>query len=196
MANRLVVLFSGNGGNLQAIMDACQNGNINASIAAVFCDKGNAYGLKRAETANIPAFYVPKYKEQSRQTYDLALAEKIIAYKPDWVILAGWMRLLSACFLDQFPGKVINLHPALPGTFPGNHAIGMAFQAFHEKKIAYTGVMVHTVPDEGVDCGPLLAQEIVPITDQDSLETLEQRIHLVEHRLLVQVLHGLCKPNE
>jgi phosphoribosylglycinamide formyltransferase-1 len=98
------------------------------------------------------------------------------------------MRVLSSNFLGRFPGRVINLHPALPGAFPGIHAIDRAFEACRKGEIRGTGVMVHLVPDEGVDCGPVLLQEEVPILPEDTLETLEARIHSVEHRLLVAAI--------
>jgi folate-dependent phosphoribosylglycinamide formyltransferase PurN len=101
------------------------------------------------------------------------------------------MRVLSSVFLDCFPNRVVNLHPALPGSVPGTHAIQRAFEAFQRGEIGYTGVMVHFVPDKGVDSGPVLAQEIVPIEAADTLETLEQRVHGVEHRLLIAALKEL-----
>ncbi len=104
-----------------------------------------------------------------------------------------WMRILSRVFLDRFPNRVVNLHPALPGQFPGTDAIERAFSAFRRGEIKHTGVMVHLVPDEGVDSGPVLAQEVVPIRMDDTLETLEARVHSVEHRLLVQVIRDLIK---
>ncbi len=103
-------------------------------------------------------------------------------------MLAGWMRILSSAFLERFPNRVVNLHPALPGTFPGTHAIQRAFEAYQSGQIEHTGVMVHLVPDEGVDSGPVLNQRIVPILPEDTLETLETRIHAVEHALLVETL--------
>ena len=125
--------------------------------------------------------------------YDAELADLVASYQPDWVVLAGWMRVLSAAFLDRFPNHVVNLHPALPGTFPGTHAIDRAFTAYRAGEIDHTGVMVHLVPDEGVDDGPVLAQEIVPIHADDTLESLEDRIHAVEHRLLVTTLKTLTR---
>jgi folate-dependent phosphoribosylglycinamide formyltransferase PurN len=118
----------------------------------------------------------------------------VAAHQPDWVVLAGWMYVLSGAFLDRFPNRVINLHPALFGAFPGAHAIERAFDAYQRGEIAHTGVMVHLVPDEGVDCGPVLAQESVQIHPRDSLADLEARIHSVEHRLLVAALAGLIEP--
>lgn len=187
----LVVLISGNGSNLQAILDACKTGFLPARVAAVISNKGSAYGLERARLAGVPAVYHPKPREQDRHTYDAGLAELVAAYRPDWVVLAGWMRLLSNEFLGRFPGRVVNLHPALPGTFPGTEAIARAFEAYRRGEIEHTGVMVHLVPDEEVDAGPVLAQESVPIFPADTLETLEERVHQVEHRILVDTLKSL-----
>ena len=186
--SRLVVLISGNGTNLQAILDACADGSLPAVVAAVISNKSDAYGLERAKRAGAPAIVKPKAKERDRREYDSDLADAVASYKADWVILAGWMRVLSSNFLNRFPGRVINLHPALPGTFPGTHAIERAFEAFGRGEIRVTGVMVHLVPDEGVDSGPVLAQEEVPINRDDTLETLETRVHSVEHRLLVDAI--------
>jgi phosphoribosylglycinamide formyltransferase-1 len=185
---RLVVLISGNGTNLQAILDACAAGSLPAQVMAVISNKSDAFGLERARRAGIPAIAMPKPKEQDRREYDSLLADSVAAYRPDWVILAGWMRVLSSNFLDRFPRRVINLHPALPGTFPGTHAIERAFDAFQRGEIKTTGVMVHLVPDEGVDSGPVLGLEEVGIKKDDTPETLETRVHEVEHRLLVDTI--------
>ena len=160
---RILVLISGSGSNLQALLDAVSGGTLPARIVGVLSNQPGAYGLVRAEKAGVAAEVVIKAKEQDRREYDSLLAERATTYQPDWIVLAGWMRLLSSAFLDRFPGRVINLHPALPGTFPGTHAIQRAFEAFQKGEITQTGVMVHQVPDEGVDSGPLLGQEIVPI---------------------------------
>jgi len=184
----LVVLISGNGTNLQAILDACKSSSLLAQVTAVISNKSDAYGLERARSAGVPAVAQPKAKEQDRREYDSLLADVVAHYKADWVILAGWMRVLSSNFLNRFPNRVINLHPALPGTFPGTHAIERAFEAYGRGEIRATGVMVHLVPDEGVDSGPVLAQEEVPIHADDTLETLEMRVHDVEHRLLVNAI--------
>src|SRR4030066_1452703 len=184
----LVVLISGFGSNLQAILDACMRGDLPARVVAVISDKENAYGLERAHQANIPAIAFPKSRHQERGAYDAELARLVKTFQPDWVVLAGWMRLLSNSFLGYFPNRVINLHPALPGTFPGTEAIPRAFEAYRRGEITHTGVMIHLVPDEGVDSGPVLAQEVVPIHPEDSLESRATRIHAVEHRLLVSTL--------
>lgn len=189
---RLAVLISGHGSNLQAILDACAAGDLPAEVVAVISNKSQAYGLERARLAGIPAVVKLFFKEGDRRQYDRELADLVSAYQPDWVVLAGWMRILTTDFLDRFANRVVNLHPALPDAFPGPHAIERAFDAFQQGDIPHTGVMVHLVPDEGVDSGPVLASEIVPILPQDTLETLENRLHPVEQRLLVQTLIRLC----
>lgn len=188
---RLVVLISGNGGNLQAVMDACLVGRFHAQVVAVFSNKSGVYGLKRAARAGVPAIVVPKPKELDRYIYDADLAERVAAYEPNWILLLGWMRILTSAFLDRFHNRVVNLHPALPGTFPGTHAIERALEAYQNGEIAHTGVMVHQVPDEGVDCGPVLGTEIVRIFPKDSIETLEARVHQTEHHLLLNVVEEL-----
>lgn len=185
---RIVVLISGGGSNLQAVLDACADSTLPADVVAVFSNRADAFGLERAARAGVPAVAFPKEKATDRQAYDTLLAQAVLAYQPDWVVLAGWMRLLSTNFLSAFPGRVINLHPALPGAFPGTHAIERAMQAYQRGEITHTGVMVHLVPDEGIDSGPVLAQAVVPIFPEDNLETLEARVHQQEHELLVNTL--------
>jgi len=190
---RLVVLISGHGSNLQAILDACTSGELNAAVVAVISNRSEAFGLERARQVGVPALVLPKLKDQDRNTYDARLADLVLAYQPDWVVLAGWMRLLSMSFLSHFPNRVVNLHPALPGAFPGTEAIARAFEAYQRGEIQSTGVMTHLVPDEGVDAGPVLAQIELPITPQDTLETLSERVHQAEHQLLVQTLQQLIQ---
>jgi phosphoribosylglycinamide formyltransferase 1 len=185
---KLVVLISGFGSNLQAILDAVCNGMLPARVCAVISNKADAYGLERARLAGLPAIAQVYQKGQERADYDRQLASLVASYQPDWIVLAGWMRILSAAFLERFPNQVVNLHPALPGMFPGTHSIQRAFEAYQSGQIEHTGVMVHLVPDEGVDSGPVLDQRIVPILPEDTLETLETRIHAVEHTLLVETL--------
>ena len=190
---KIAVLISGFGSNLQAIIDAIAVGELpDVEIAVVVSNRQDAYGLERAQRAGIPTEYIPMrpYREQgrSRSEYDADLAALLQQYGVEWVVLAGWMHVLSSTFLDAFPNRVINLHPALPGTFPGVNAIERAYEAFRRGEITHTGVMVHLVPDEAVDAGPVLLQENVPIYPDDSLETLETRIHATEHRLLVEAI--------
>ena len=199
MTNRLVFLASGNGSNLQAVLNACETGELPAQVVAVISDHKAAYALVRAKQHSVPAIYHAwkPYKGvgQSRQEYDTDLAEIVASYNPDLIVLGGWMRILTMSFLSHFPMRVINLHPALPGTFPGTHAIQRAYKAIQRDEIEHTGVMVHFVPDEGVDNGPVIAKEIVPIYLQDSLENLEERIHAVEHRLLIKGIAAALAKN-
>lgn len=191
---RLVVLISGNGSNLQAILDACAAGELAAQVVAVISNHPDAFGLERARRAGVPAITLVKPKGMERRAYDAQLADAVASFHPDWVVLAGWMRVLSSAFLGRFPDHVVNLHPALPGMYPGTHAIERAWQAYRQGEITHTGVMVHLVPDEGVDCGPVLGQVQVQIRPDDTLEVLENRIHAVEHRLLISVLKQLVQP--
>ncbi len=193
---KLAVLVSGFGSNLQAILDAAADGRLpGVEVALVASNRREAYGIQRAVQAGVPVVYFPlaPYSRagRSRTEYDADLAGILRSFGVTWVVLAGWMHVLSQAFLDHFPRRVVNLHPALPGTFPGTHAIGRAYEAFRQGQIERTGVMVHLVPDEGVDVGPVVLQEEVLIHPGDSLEDLEARIHTVEHRLLVQALTEL-----
>ncbi len=185
---RLVILISGSGSNLQAILDAVADGRITAVPTLVVSNRKDAYGLVRAANAGVPTAYFPfkPYREagQSREDYDADLAELIRPYQPDLIILAGWMHILSAAFLNHFPNRVLNLHPALPGQFAGTHAIARAYEAYLRGEIQHTGCMVHlTIPE--VDAGPVIAMSEVPILPGDSLADLEKRMHQAEHALLV-----------
>jgi phosphoribosylglycinamide formyltransferase-1 len=197
---RLAVLLSGNGSNLQAILDAIDAGALPAEVVVVASNRASAYGLQRAAQRGIPTIthVLAPYREQgrSRTEYDAELADQLLPYHADWVVLAGWMHLLSMAFLAHFPRRVVNLHPALPGQFPGTQAIARAYEAFQRGEITETGIMVHLVPDERVDEGPVLATSHVPILPSDTLEHLEARVHAAEHALLVQVLAQLITATE
>src|SRR6476619_7243 len=125
--SRLVVLASGHGSNLQAIIDACADGRLPASVAAVVSDQAEAHALVRAGTAGIPAVHVGRHAGEPRAEYDARLADVVAGFGPDLVVLAGWMRILTMSFLGWFPGQVINLHPALPGDLPGIDSIRRAW---------------------------------------------------------------------
>lgn len=188
---RLVVLISGGGSNLQALLDAIENGTLSADIALVVSNSAGAFGLERAKRAGLPTLSLVLDRTiSSRIDYDSELAQHIAAVEPDLIVLAGWMHVLSPNFLDRFPGKVINLHPALPGVFPGTHAIERALDAFKRGDIASTGVMVHEVIAE-IDAGPVLGTRVVPIAAADTISTLSVRMHSAEHELLVDVVRGL-----
>jgi formyltetrahydrofolate-dependent phosphoribosylglycinamide formyltransferase len=189
MAARLVVFVSGTGTNLQAILDASAVGSLDAQIVLVVSNRKAAYGLVRAEQANIPTLYFPlkPYTDggRTRETYDRDLAERVLPCQPDLIVLAGWMHVLSRAFLDCFPNRVINLHPALPGLFPGTDAIRRSFEAFQRGQVDCGGCMVHYVIPE-VDAGAVVAQAIVPILVDDTLDSFEARLHDAEHELIVE----------
>jgi len=193
---RIAVLISGFGSNLQALIDAVEQADLpGVDIALVVSNEADAYGLQRATQHGIPAVTFPlapyKQGERSREAYDADLAGILQAFDVSWVIMAGWMHVLSDAFLRRFPSRVVNLHPALPGAFPGTDAIRRAYQAHRGGEIDHTGVMIHLVPDDAVVAGPVVAQEVVPIHVDDGLDDLEERIHAVEHRLLVQAVREL-----
>lgn len=183
---RLAVLVSGSGSNLQALLNAINAGELAADPVLVLSNKRAAYGLERARQADVPAVYFPyaPYKTHGRVAYDAALAAKVGEYAPDLIVLAGWMRILTPAFLDAFPRRVINLHPALQGAFDGTQAIERAFAAYQRGEIEGSGCMVHYAIPE-VDAGPVIAQTAVPILPTDSLEDFAQRMHTAEHQLIV-----------
>lgn len=189
---RIAVLASGNGSNLQAVMEACADGHLPARVVAVVSDRPGAYALERAWNADIPAIHVDVRPGETRAAYDSRLADVVAEHQPDVVLLAGWMRILTMAFLGRFPDRVVNLHPALPGELPGNRALERAWHEAMAGERTRTGVMVHLVPDEGVDDGPVLASHEVPIRPDDTLETLAARVHEVEHTLVVEALQPLC----
>jgi formyltetrahydrofolate-dependent phosphoribosylglycinamide formyltransferase len=193
---RLVVMVSGSGTNLQAIFDAIDAGDLDATVALVVSNRRAAYALDRALDAHVPAMYFPfkPYRDQKldRTQYDAALAAKIRAFDPDLIVLAGWMHILSQAFLDQFPNRVINLHPALPGTFDGVNAIQRAYDACRRGEIRHSGCMIHyAIPQ--IDAGNVITQTVVPIEPNDTLETFEARMHAAEHRIIVEAIRVVAE---
>lgn len=186
------MLASGNGSNLQAIIDACARERLPAEVVAVVSDQARARALERAAAAGIPAVHVAGCPGEPRADYDARLADVVAGFGPDYVVLAGWMRILTMSFLGWFPERVVNLHPARPGELPGTRAIERAWAEYGEGRRTATGAMVHLVPDEGVDDGPVLATADVPIRPGDTLESLTARVHAAEHHLLVEALAELC----
>lgn len=195
MPCRLVVLISGSGTNLQAILDAVAQQRLTVEVVAVASNRKQAFGLTRAEQAGVPTVYFPLKPYlaagHDRRAYDADLAERIGAFEPDLIVLAGWMLVLSPAFLDRFPNRVINLHPALPATFPGTDAIRRAFEAYQRGEIDHSGCMVHYAVPE-VDAGPVIVKEIVPITPSDTLDTFEAKVHAAEHRIIVEAVQRAC----
>lgn len=193
---RIAVLISGSGSNLQALIDACEAGRIPGAIVEVISNRKAAYGLVRAANAGIPTTYLPfRRRRDERAAYDARLADHLAALGPDLIVLAGWMHILSPAVIDRFPRRIINLHPALPGEFPGKQAVRDAWQAFAAGRIRRTGVMVHEVVPE-IDAGPVLATAEVPIHAADTLDDLFERIHATEHRVLVDAVARWAPPED
>lgn len=169
-------------------MSACDGGDLSAQVVAVVTNNANAGVLERARRFGVATEIVihESRDTQVRAEEDAALIRSIDAYRPDVVVLAGWMRILGAEVGGRFP--IINLHPAKPGEFAGTRAIERAFAAFGAGEINESGVMVHWVPDEGVDVGPTILSEVVEIRHDDDLDAFAERMHQTEHRLLVEAL--------
>lgn len=189
---RIIVMISGSGTNLQALMDAQTAHNLGGEIVLVVSNRTNAFGLERAKQASIETLCFPlkPYTNagKSREAYDADLASCLRDYQPDLIVLAGWMHILSPAFLNHFHGRVINLHPALYGVFPGTNAIERAYEAYQRGEIHYSGCMVHYVIPE-VDAGEVIDEAIVPIYPEDGLEDFEKRMHQQEHLLIVQAVY-------
>ena len=184
---RLVVLVSGSGTNLQALLVAAEDPHYPAEVVAVGADSAEIGGLERAAAAGLPTFVVAPAGHPDRASWNRALADAVAAHEPDWVVCAGFMRILGAAFLERFPQRIVNLHPALLPSFPGAHAV--------RDTLAYgvkvTGCTVHLV-DNGVDTGPVLAQGTVPVEPDDGEASLHERIKTVERSLLVGTVASLA----
>ena len=180
---RLGVLIAGSGTNLQAIIDASRNGSLDADVAVVISNHEEAYGLERARKAHIPAVWIDRTAYTQFSDYNHAIRTTLEEHEVDWVVMAGYMRLLGREVLNAFPDRVVNIHPALLPSFAGASGIGDAF----EYGVKVTGVTVHFA-NEKFDEGPIIAQEAVRVEEGDTIEALEGRIHEVEHRLYPQVL--------
>lgn len=188
-AHRLVVLVSGSGTNLQALLDAvAADPGYGARIVAVGADRDGIEGLDRARRAGLPVFVRRVGDHPTRAAWDLALAEAVAAFEPDLVVSAGFMRIVGAEFLARFGGRFVNTHPALLPSFPGAHGVRDALA--HGVKV--TGCTVHFV-DDGVDTGPIIAQGVVEVRDEDDESALHERIKDVERRLLVDVVGRLAR---
>ncbi|MEU6482925.1 phosphoribosylglycinamide formyltransferase [Streptomyces sp. NPDC046887] len=187
---RLVVLVSGSGTNLQALLDAiaADPEGYGARVVAVGADRGAITGLERAERAGLPTFTVRVGDHPSREEWDRALTEAVAAYQPDLVVSAGFMKIVGKAFLERFGGRTVNTHPALLPSFPGAHGVRDAL-AYGAK---VTGCTVHFV-DDGVDTGPIIAQGVVEIRDEDDEAALHERIKEVERSLLVEVVGRLAR---
>jgi phosphoribosylglycinamide formyltransferase 1 len=178
MPCKVVVLISGSGSNLQALIDSIAHDGNPARIAAVISNRADAYGLTRAQNAGIATAVLDHKQFDGREAFDAALVEAIDAHQPDLVVLAGFMRILSPGFVQHYAGRLLNIHPSLLPKYKGLHTHQRALEAGDSEH----GCSVHFVTEE-LDGGPLVVQAVVPVLADDSAESLAQRVHLQEHRI-------------
>ena len=188
MRSRIVVLISGGGTNLQAIIDASKHENYGGDVVAVVSNKADVYGLTRAQEANIATTVLSHKDFESREDYDHALITEINHFKPDLVVLAGFMRILTPKFVQTYQGRLINIHPSLLPKYQGLHTHQRAIDAGDKEH----GVSVHYVTEE-LDGGPVILQAKVPVFPEDSAEELAQRVHQQEHRIYPIVVNWCCE---
>lgn len=185
---RLVVLVSGSGTNLQALLDACEDPAYGAKVVAVGADRFDVEGLARAERAGIPTFVKQLSQHESRDSWDVALRRAVAGFEPDLVVLAGFMKLVSEEFLAAFPHRVVNTHPALSPSFPGT--TGPADALAYGVKV--TGCTLFVV-DPGVDTGQIIDQSVVEVLDDDTVESLHERIKVAERTMLVDAVGRMVR---
>lgn len=184
---RIVVLVSGTGSNLQAVIDAVKDGSLPVEIAAVGADRPDTFGIERSTNAGFETFVVNFKDYPTRAEWDAALLAAVEAYHPDYVVSSGFMRIVAPSFIDAFEGRYVNTHPALLPSFPGAHGVRDAL-AYGVK---VTGCTVHFA-DAGVDTGPIIAQRAVEILASDTEDSLHERIKVAERQLLIEVLRDLA----
>lgn len=184
----IVVLISGSGSNLQAIIDACSSGFIPGKVSAVISNRANAYGLVRANEAGISTQVLSHKSYASREKYDLALADTIEQYKPDLVVLAGFMRILTPAFVQHFSGRLLNIHPSLLPKYQGLATHQRAIDAGDDEH----GCSVHFVTEQ-LDGGPVILQAKVPVFADDDAQSLAERVHEQEHRIYPLVVRWFCQ---
>jgi len=185
---KIAVFASGTGSNFQAIAKACEKGVINGQITLLVCDKPDAKVIGKAKDMNIEVFTVLAKEYEDRAAYEKVILAQLRGQGIELLVLAGYMRLVGNTLLEAYPNKIINIHPSLLPAYPGLNSIKRAF----EEGESETGVTVHYV-DSGMDTGPIIAQRVVEIDDEDTLDALEERMHQVEHELYVEVLRKLCE---
>ncbi len=183
MIPRLAVLLSGNGSNLQAMIEAIEAKKLLAKIVVVMSNKPDAYGLVRAQTAHIPTHILESKLYPTREQYDDALKELLLPYQPDLIIFSGFMRIVSKVFVDAFEGRILNLHPSLLPKYPGLNTYQRAIEAGDREH----GSTVHIVTAE-LDAGPIILQRKVPIFSEDTSETLKQRTQKMEYELYPEAI--------
>ncbi|MBY4677903.1 phosphoribosylglycinamide formyltransferase [Marinobacterium arenosum] len=187
MAKRIVVLISGSGSNLQAIIDAVDAGRIDGRISAVLSNRPDVFGLERAEKAGITTEVLDHKAFDSRDSFDAALMERIDSYQPDLLVLAGFMRILTPEFVRHYQGRMFNIHPSLLPKYKGLHTHQRALEAGDSEH----GCTVHFVTEE-LDGGPLAVQGTVSIEPDDTEESLQQKVHKVEHQIYPLAVEWFC----
>jgi phosphoribosylglycinamide formyltransferase-1 len=180
---QLGILVSGNGSNLQAIIDRCEDGTLDAQINVVLSNNRTAYALERCRKHKIAAMVIDPQEFSSRESFDDKVVEKLKAAGVELVVMAGFMRILSPVFFLSFPRRIMNIHPALLPAFPGTHVQRKAV----DYGVRFSGCTVHFA-DEGVDTGPIISQSVVPVYEDDTEETLADRILKEEHRIYPQAI--------
>jgi phosphoribosylglycinamide formyltransferase 1 len=188
---KIAVFASGSGSNFQAIIDAVEIKGLEADIARLVCDKPGAYCLERANAARIPSFVFNPKDYSSKKEYEEEISELLKKDGVDFIVLAGYMRLIGPTLLSNYTGRIVNIHPSLLPAFPGKDAIGQAL----ENKAKWSGVTVHFV-DEGMDTGPIIVQERVQISEKETRESLQQKIQSIEHKLYPSILQMLLTRGE
>jgi phosphoribosylglycinamide formyltransferase-1 len=184
---KIVVLISGNGSNLQAIIDHCESGNINGEITCVVSNKDDAYGIQRAEASNIKTEIINEDKFESRKDFNEELFNLLLNLNADLIVLAGFMKILNEKTANYFFGKIINIHPSLLPKYPGLNTHTKVI----DNKEKYHGVSIHYVSSQ-LDAGPLIAQGQIKVNKDESIERLEERIHKVEHMIYPEVIKLIC----
>jgi phosphoribosylglycinamide formyltransferase 1 len=188
---KIAVFASGNGSNFQAIIDVVKSGELEADIALLVCDKPGAFAIERANAARIPTFAFNPKEYSSKEAYEEAILEKLTSFGVEFIVLAGYMRLIGPTLLGDYTGRIVNIHPSLLPAFPGKDAIGQALEA----KAEWSGVTIHYV-DAGMDTGPIIVQERIRISEKETRESLQQKIQSIEHKLYPSILQMLLTRGE
>jgi len=186
MRNNIAVFASGNGSNFQSLVDAEKNGALAGTIKLLVSDKPQSFVIERAKKEQIPFYSFNPKEFDSKDAYESLIVNLLREKEIDLIILAGYMRLVGKTLLTAFSNKIINLHPSLLPSFPGKDAIGQALNY----GVKYTGVTVHFV-DEGMDTGPIIQQKVIPIDQDETIDSLTNKVHKIEHALLLDTVNLL-----
>jgi phosphoribosylglycinamide formyltransferase-1 len=184
---RIAIFASGSGTNFQAIVDAVKARTLSVEIACLICDRADAYVFQRAEREQVPSLLFSPKSYESKEAFEREVVRELMERKIDFIVLAGYMRLIGPTLLQAFRGRIINIHPSLLPSFPGKDGIGDALQY----GVKVTGITIHFV-DEGMDTGPIIAQVPVPVLDGDTKESLAERIHKEEHGWYPKVIQWIA----